>query len=44
VSAEARLAELGISLPGPFFPHAPLVGAIVHDGVARTSGALPRDA
>ena len=44
MSAEARLTELGIVLPGPFFPHAPLVGAIVHDGVARTSGALPRDA
>jgi enamine deaminase RidA (YjgF/YER057c/UK114 family) len=44
VSYDARLTELGIVLPGPFAPHAPLVGVVVHDGVARTSGSLPRDA
>jgi len=43
VSAEARLSELGIVLPGPYPPHDPLVGVVVHDGVARTSGCLPRD-
>src|SRR3954463_5180497 len=37
-----RLAELGITLPGPHPPHAPLVAVVVHDGVARTSGQLPR--
>jgi enamine deaminase RidA (YjgF/YER057c/UK114 family) len=44
VSHDARLAELGIELPGPFAPHPPLDGVVVHAGVARTSGALPRDA
>lgn len=43
MSHEARLAELGIELPGPFTPHPPLAGVVVHAGVARTSGALPRD-
>ena len=37
-----RLTELGISLPGPHPPHAPLAAVVVHDGVARTSGQLPR--
>ncbi len=40
---EARLAAAGIVLPGPFAPHPPLVGCVVVQGVARTSGALPRD-
>jgi enamine deaminase RidA (YjgF/YER057c/UK114 family) len=44
VSAEARLTAMGTALPGPFPPHAPLEGVIVHAGVARTSGALPRAA
>jgi enamine deaminase RidA (YjgF/YER057c/UK114 family) len=40
---EARLAELGIQLPGPFPPHDPLDAVVVHGGTARTSGQLPRD-
>jgi enamine deaminase RidA (YjgF/YER057c/UK114 family) len=44
VSSEARLAELGLSLPGPYPPHEPLDAVVVHGGVARTSGQLPRDA
>lgn len=43
MSHEARLAQLGIQLPGPFAPHEPLVGCFLFDAVARTSGALPRD-
>jgi enamine deaminase RidA (YjgF/YER057c/UK114 family) len=43
VSHEQRLAASGIELPGPFFPHDPLDGLIVHGGRARTSGQLPRD-
>jgi enamine deaminase RidA (YjgF/YER057c/UK114 family) len=43
VSHEARLAASGIVLPGPFFPHDPLAGLVVHGGRARTSGQLPRD-
>ncbi len=39
----ARLAELNLVLPGPFLPHDPLDAVVVHDGVARTSGQLPRD-
>jgi hypothetical protein len=42
-SHEARLAAAGIELPGPFFPHDPLDGLVVHGGRARTSGQLPRD-
>jgi enamine deaminase RidA (YjgF/YER057c/UK114 family) len=38
----ARLAELGLTLHGPHPPHDPLDAVIVHDGVARTSGQLPR--
>jgi enamine deaminase RidA (YjgF/YER057c/UK114 family) len=38
----ARLAELGITLPGPHPPHHPLAAVVVHDGIARTSGQLPR--
>ncbi len=41
---EARLAALGVELPGPFPPHDPLDAVIVHGGTARTSGCLPRDA
>lgn len=38
-----RLAALGLVLPGPYPPHDPLDAVVVHDGVARTSGQLPRD-
>ncbi len=38
----ARLDELGLSLHGPHPPHDPLDAVVVHDGVARTSGQLPR--
>ena len=40
---DARLSELGLTLPGPYPPHDPLVAVVVHAGVARTSGQLPRD-
>ena len=39
---DARLAELGLVLHGPHPPHHPLVAVVVHDGIARTSGQLPR--
>jgi enamine deaminase RidA (YjgF/YER057c/UK114 family) len=39
---EARLAELGLELPGPYPPHDPLDAVVVHGDVARTSGQLPR--
>jgi enamine deaminase RidA (YjgF/YER057c/UK114 family) len=38
----ARLAELGLRLHGPHPPHDPLDAVVVHGGVARTSGQLPR--
>jgi enamine deaminase RidA (YjgF/YER057c/UK114 family) len=38
----ARLAELGLTLHGPHPPHDPLDAVVVWDGVARTSGQLPR--
>jgi enamine deaminase RidA (YjgF/YER057c/UK114 family) len=38
----ARLTELGLTLHGPHLPHDPLDAVVVHDGVARTSGQLPR--
>lgn len=38
----ARLAELGLTLHGPHPPHDPLDAVVVYDGVARTSGQLPR--
>jgi enamine deaminase RidA (YjgF/YER057c/UK114 family) len=38
-----RLAELGITLPGPFPPHDPLDAVVVHGGRVRTSGQLPRN-
>lgn len=43
-SHDARLTDLGLTLPGPFLPHDPLDPVIVHAGRARTSGQLPRDA
>jgi enamine deaminase RidA (YjgF/YER057c/UK114 family) len=43
-TADARLRELGIVLPGPYPPHDPLDAVVVHDGRARTSGQLPRGA
>ncbi len=42
-SVDQRLAELGLELPGPYPPHDPLDAVVVHAGVARTSGQLPRD-
>ncbi len=41
MTVEARLAELGLTLPGPYPPHDPLDAVVVHGGVARTSGQLP---
>ena len=38
-----RLADLGLTLPGPFPPHDQLDAVIVHGGRARTSGQLPRN-
>jgi enamine deaminase RidA (YjgF/YER057c/UK114 family) len=38
----ARLEELGLVLHGPHPPHDPLDAVVVHAGVARTSGQLPR--
>ena len=37
-----RIAALGLTLPGPHPPHHPLAAVVVHDGIARTSGQLPR--
>ena len=37
-----RLAELGLELYGPHPPHDPLDAVVVHRGIARTSGQLPR--
>lgn len=42
MSIQARLAELGLVLHGPHPPHDPLDAVVVHNGVARTSGQLPR--
>ena len=42
MSAQTRLRELGIELPGPYPPHDPLLAVVVHGGRARTSGQLPR--
>lgn len=41
-AVRARLAELGLVLYGPHPPHDPLDAVVVHAGVARTSGQLPR--
>ncbi|HUA95731.1 MAG TPA: RidA family protein [Acidimicrobiales bacterium] len=38
----ARLHELGLTLHGPHPPHDPLDAVVVHGGLARTSGQLPR--
>jgi enamine deaminase RidA (YjgF/YER057c/UK114 family) len=38
----SRLDELGLVLHGPHPPHDPLDAVVVHGGVARTSGQLPR--
>ena len=40
---EERLAELGITLPGPYPPHDPLDAVVAHGGRMRTSGQLPRN-
>jgi len=37
-----RIAALGLTLPGPHPPHHPLAAVVVPDGIARTSGQLPR--
>jgi enamine deaminase RidA (YjgF/YER057c/UK114 family) len=37
-----RIRELGLTLYGPHPPHDPLDAVVVHDGIARTSGQLPR--
>jgi len=41
-SFDGRVAELGLTLHGPHPPHDPLDAVVVHQGVARTSGQLPR--
>lgn len=41
-SFDARVAELGLTLYGPHPPHDPLDAVVVHGGIARTSGQLPR--
>jgi enamine deaminase RidA (YjgF/YER057c/UK114 family) len=41
-TVRARLDELGLTLHGPHPPHDPLDAVVVHDGVAHTSGQLPR--
>jgi enamine deaminase RidA (YjgF/YER057c/UK114 family) len=40
---DERLLELGLELPGPYFPHEPLDSVIVHGDTCRTSGQLPRN-
>ena len=40
--AEAQLGALGIDLPGPHLPSAPLLAVIRASDRARTSGQLPR--
>jgi enamine deaminase RidA (YjgF/YER057c/UK114 family) len=39
---QSRLEQLGLVLHGPHPPHDPLDAVVVHDGIARTSGQLPR--
>ena len=41
-SFDARVAQLGLTLYGPHPPHDPLDAVVVHGGIARTSGQLPR--
>ena len=43
MTIDDRLAELGITLPGPYPPHDPLDAVVAHGGRMRTSGQLPRD-
>jgi enamine deaminase RidA (YjgF/YER057c/UK114 family) len=43
MNIEKKIAELGLTLPGPFPPHDPLDAVVVHGGRARTSGQLPRN-
>ena len=43
MSIDDRLAELGLTLPGPYPPHDPLDAVVVHGGRMRTSGQLPRN-
>jgi enamine deaminase RidA (YjgF/YER057c/UK114 family) len=43
MSFDERLSDLGFILPGPYPPHDPLDAVVIHQGVARTSGQLPRD-
>ncbi len=43
MSVAARLAELGLRLPGPYPPHDPLDAVVSHGGRIRTSGQLPRN-
>ncbi|MGO9343053.1 MAG: RidA family protein [Acidimicrobiales bacterium] len=38
----SRIEELGLVLHGPHPPHDPLDAVVVHEGIARTSGQLPR--
>jgi enamine deaminase RidA (YjgF/YER057c/UK114 family) len=38
----ARVAALGLTLHGPHPPHDPLDAVVIHNGIARTSGQLPR--
>lgn len=40
---DARLRELGLTLPGPYPPHDPLDAVVIYGGRARTSGQLPCD-
>jgi enamine deaminase RidA (YjgF/YER057c/UK114 family) len=42
VSFDGRVAELGLTLYGPHPPHDPLDAVVIHAGIARTSGQLPR--
>lgn len=37
-----KLDQLGLTLHGPHPPHEPLDSVVVHGGIARTSGQLPR--
>ena len=43
MSIDDRLAELGLTLPGPYPPHDPLDAVVEHGGRMRTSGQLPRN-
>jgi enamine deaminase RidA (YjgF/YER057c/UK114 family) len=43
MTIDETLGELGVTLPGPHLPHDPLDAVVIHRGIARTSGQLPRD-